>query len=478
MNIPTTYEQLRKSLNSGAFSVADLVHHYTQAISANAHLNAFLEVFSDEALSHAHRVDQKLNQGTAGKLAGMIIGIKDVFCLKGHALTAGSRMLTGFQSQFTATAIQKLLDEDAIIIGRQNCDEFAMGSSNENSAYGPVRNAANPDFVPGGSSGGSAVAVQAGLCFASIASDTGGSIRQPAAFCGVVGAKPTYSRISRYGLVAYGSSFDSVGPITQSVEDAALLTHIMSGKDPADSTSSSLPAFKPHFDEALPKYRIAYFQEPGLEDILDGDVRAAYEESKEYFRKMGHEIIPVSLPYSEYFLPTYYILTTSEASSNLSRYDGIRFGHRTNSKSVNLENKYKWSRSEGFGPEVKRRIMLGTFALSADYHDAFFTKAQQVRRLIQKSANDLFQKADLLLMPVSPNPAFRIGTKSQDPLEMYFADIFTVWANLAGVPAISIPVSSNAAGLPIGLQLHAKPFEEHKLFHLAKTWEKAIGFNA
>jgi aspartyl-tRNA(Asn)/glutamyl-tRNA(Gln) amidotransferase subunit A len=471
-----SFAELRSSLDSAQLTLPDVVNHYLKNINSQRELNAFLEVYENEAIANAEAIQRKIKSGTAGRLAGMVLGIKDVFCLKDHKLTAGSRILEGFESQFTATSIQKLLDEDAIIIGRQNCDEFAMGSSNENSAFGPTKNAADPGRVPGGSSGGSAVAVQADMCFASIASDTGGSIRQPAAFCGLVGLKPTYSRISRFGLIAYGSSFDCVGPLTRSVEDAALLLEIMAGKDEKDSTSSSLEVEKyTQMGENEFSGKIGYLPELLSSKALQEEIREAYLYSISSLEKAGYELIPYKLPYLEYVLPVYYVLTTSEASTNLSRFDGIRYGHRSK-EAKNLEWVYKKSRSEGFGKEVKKRIMLGTFALSADYHEAYFTKAQQVRRLLKESADDFFKKADFFLMPVTPQTAFEFGEKSADPLSMYLADIFTVWANLTGIAAISIPVGKDKNGLPIGLQVHAPAFGEKKMIQFAHNWERLVKF--
>lgn len=383
--------------------------------------------------------------------------------------------------------MQRLLDEDVIIIGRQNCDEFAMGSSNENSAFGAVRNAADPSRVPGGSSGGSAVAVQAGLCLASIGSDTGGSVRQPAAFCGVVGLKPTYGRVSRWGLIAYASSFDCIGPIANTVGDAALLLEIMAGPDDFDSTVSSKPVTT-YSQETLPDrpLRIAYLRDGVESPGVDESIRDATRLKLDELRAAGHTVEPVDLSLLKYLLPTYYILTTAEASSNLSRFDGVRYGYRTGSNesqsgtsSLDLLTLYKKSRTEGFGAEVRRRILLGTFALSASYYDAYYTKAQQVRRLIRQETERVFEQYDFLLSPTTPTPAFRLGEKSgDDPLQMYLADIFTVQANVVGYPAISIPNGTDAnrsdgdaasrPGLPIGLQLMAPPFAEGTLVALAK----------
>lgn len=468
------FATVQADLNAGAITCRQLVEQYLSRIEAYAHLNAFTEVYADEARQQADRIDQKRATGEAvGRLAGMVIGIKDVLSYAGHDVRAGSNILADFTAQFTATAVQRLLNEDVIIIGRQNCDEFAMGSSNENSAFGPVRNAADPDRVPGGSSGGSAVAVQAGLCLASIGSDTGGSVRQPAAFCGVVGLKPTYGRISRWGLIAYASSFDCVGPIANTAEDAALLLEIMAGPDEFDSTVSSQPVAA-YTQAQLPNrpLRIAYLRDGVESDGVEPSIREATQRKLDSLTAAGHTVEPVDLSLLPYLLPTYYILTTAEASSNLSRFDGIRYGYRHTS-ATDLLALYKKSRTEGFGPEVRRRILLGTFALSASYYDAYYTKAQQVRRLIRQETERVFAQYDFLLSPTTPTPAFRLGEKSgegsgSDPLQMYLADIFTVQANVVGYPAISIPNGTDQHGLPIGLQIMAPPFAEGTLIALAK----------
>ena len=446
---------------------------YLARIDEYRSLNVFTAVYADESLAQADSIDQKLADGTAGRLAGMVIGIKDVLNYTNHGVRAGSRILDNFTAQFTATAVQRLLDEDAIIIGRQNCDEFAMGSSNENSAFGPVRNAADPNRVPGGSSGGSAVAVQAGLCLASIGSDTGGSVRQPAAFCGVVGLKPTYGRISRWGLIAYASSFDCIGPIANTADDAALLLEIMAGPDDFDSTVSSQPvgnytsAQLPDCGNEPRPLRIAYLRD-GVESAgVDVSIRDATQRRIDELREAGYTVEPVDFSLLKYLLPTYYILTTAEASSNLSRFDGVRYGHRHIS-STDVLTLYKKSRTEGFGAEVRRRILLGTFVLSANYYDAYYTKAQQVRRLIRQETEGIFEHYDFLLSPTTPTTAFALGEKSDDPLQMYLADIFTVLANVVGYPAISIPNGTDASGLPIGLQLMAPPFAEGKLVALGR----------
>ncbi|MCC9166670.1 Asp-tRNA(Asn)/Glu-tRNA(Gln) amidotransferase subunit GatA [Pontibacter harenae] len=454
---------IRADIANGQVTCRQLVENYIRNISEKENLNAFLEVFGEEALAQAEAIDQKMANGTAGKLAGMVIGIKDVLAYKGHSLQASSKMLDGFESLYTATAVQRLIDEDAIIIGRQNCDEFAMGGSNETSAFGPALNADDTSRVPGGSSGGSAVAVQADLCLASIGSDTGGSVRQPASFCGVVGFKPTYSRISRYGLIAFASSFDQIGVITKSVEDAALLVEVMAGKDEMDSTVSHRPV--PAYSELLntdKKYKIGYIRDSFENEGLNKEVKDSILSVKDILKEAGHTIEAVDFPLLDYLVPTYYILITAEASSNLGRYDGVKYGFRS-SNVTDLSSLYKKTRSEGFGEEVKRRIMLGTFVLSADYYDAYYTKAQKVRRLIKEKTDELLQTYDFLILPTAPTTAFKIGENVEDPLAMYLADIFTVQASLAGVPAISIPVGRDANGLSIGLQLMTRSFEEPQL---------------
>jgi len=454
--------EVRKEIQSGHLSCEQLVNYYLVNIEAKKHLNVFLEVYADEAIKSAKVIDQKIKTGTAGKLAGMVVGIKDVISHRGHGLQASSKILNGFQAQFNATAVERLLQEDAIIIGRQNCDEFAMGSSNENSAFGNVLNDADNSRVPGGSSGGSAVAVQADLCLTSLGSDTGGSVRQPASFCGIIGLKPTYSRISRYGLVAYASSFDSIGIFARSVEDAALLLEVISGADEFDSTVSFKQVDNYSSGTELPKkMKIGYLKE-GFSDGVNAEVQAQTKMAVEKLKSEGHELIEVEFPFLDYILPTYYILTTAEASSNLSRFDGVRYGHRTKEQ-TDLLGMYKKSRSEGFGEEVKKRIMLGTFVLSASYYDAYYTKAQKVRRIIKEKTDSLLETYDFILMPTAPTTAFKINEFSEDPLAMYLADVFTVQANIAGIPAISIPNGQDSNGLPIGLQIIGPAFQENKL---------------
>lgn len=469
MNPYRSFAPLQDDLRNGRITCRHLVEHYLHRIQSQAHLNAFVAVYADEARTRAAEIDRKIADGTAGRLAGMVLGIKDLLCYADHGVQGGSRILDGFTSQFTATAVQRLLDEDAIVIGRQNCDEFGMGSANENSAFGPVRNAADPERVPGGSSGGSAVAVQADLCFASLGTDTGGSVRQPAAFCGVVGLKPTYGRVSRWGLLAYASSFDTIGPITRSVDDAALLLEIMAGPDEWDATASPrpVPAYTQVEDEDKP-LKIGYLREAldgdGVEEAIQDRLRDAIET----LREEGHTVEPVELKLAKYLLPTYYILTTAEVSSNLSRYDGVRYGYRSPA-ATDLESLYKKSRGEGFGAEAKRRIMLGTFVLSANYYDAYYTKAQRVRRLVLEETERLLSEYDFLLHPTTPTTAFRLGEELTDPLQQFLNDVFTVQANVTGLPAISVPAGTDAQGLPIGLQVLGRAFGEGELLRFART---------
>ncbi|MEJ7647259.1 MAG: Asp-tRNA(Asn)/Glu-tRNA(Gln) amidotransferase subunit GatA [Chryseolinea sp.] len=471
MKTYATFREIRNDLQHGTLSCQDLVNHHLGNIKAKAHLNAFLSVYEQEALNRAAEVDKKIKDGTAGRLAGLIVGIKDVLAYKDHPLQASSRVLDGFISQFNGTAIQRLLDEDAIIIGRQNCDEFAMGSSNENSSFGPVLNDADNTRVPGGSSGGSAVAVQAGMCQVSLGSDTGGSVRQPAAFCGLVGLKPTYSRISRFGLIAYGSSFDCIGIFGKSVEDVALVLEVIAGPDDIDSTVSQrpVPSYSAELEQSNGKsYKVAYVSEIDDSDGLQTEIRDSIREQLEKIKAAGHSVEKIEFPLNEYVLPTYYILATAEASSNLSRYDGVRYGYRSNNV-TDMDSLYKKSRSEGFGKEVQRRILLGTFVLSASYYDAYYTKAQKVRRIIREKTKALFGKYDFIIMPITPTTAFKLGEHTDNPLEMYLADLFSVQANVAGVPAIAIPCGEDKQGLPIGLQVIADDFEESKLLHFSDS---------
>lgn len=414
----------------------------------NSNLNAFIEVWPEESWEQAKRIERKIQEGKAGKLAGLILGIKDNICYKGHKVSAGSKMLKDYVAIYSATAVKRLLQEDALIIGRLNCDEFAMGSSNENSYYGPVRNPLNLNWVPGGSSGGSAAAVAAKMIDAALGSDTGGSIRLPAAFCSLYGFKPTYGHISRYGLIAYASSFDIIGPIARSIDDIINIYQVMKGPDSNDPTSyfSYSVSSKPKS-----KYRIAYFSEPY--ELADSEVKDELELIIKRLKVAGYEVESFSFPYMDYVVPIYYILTCAEASSNLARYDGVRYGFRA-SKADNLEMMYKHTRTEGFGPEVKRRIMLGTFVLSAGYFDAYYKRAQKARRVLANFHAQVMSQYDFILTPTSLSKPFNLGEKLADPIKMYLSDICTVYANLTGAPAISIPTKKDGVGIQFIGQLH------------------------
>ncbi|WP_438944639.1 Asp-tRNA(Asn)/Glu-tRNA(Gln) amidotransferase subunit GatA [Sediminibacterium sp.] len=487
----TSIKAFHTALQNGQTTCVEAVLFYSKAIREQAHLNAFLEVYETEALERAKALDAAAVSGKlTGPLHGVVVGLKDVIAHKNHTLTASSNMLGNFESVYNATATQKLLDAGAIIIGRQNCDEFAMGSSNENSAFGPVLNAADITRVSGGSSGGSAVAVQAGLCMVSLGSDTGGSVRQPADFCGIIGLKPSYGRISRYGLIAYASSFDQIGIFSKSLEDAALVLEIIAGPDEYDSTVSQEevnayteailnttshsaknnqkqePA-EEKMAETVKQFKLAYFKEALEHPSLDKNIQA---QTLAYFEKLkqeGHTVTAIDFSLLEYVVPTYYVLTTAEASSNLSRYDGVRYGHRTTKSNIDLTEMYKASRSEGFGEEVKRRILLGTFVLSEGFYDAYFTKAQQVRQLLKQQTDSIFQEFDAILSPTVPSPAFKIGEKTNDPIEMFLGDIYTVYANLVGIPAISLPLFTHTNGMPFGLQVMTRSFNEMGLIQLS-----------
>ncbi|MFY0643857.1 MAG: Asp-tRNA(Asn)/Glu-tRNA(Gln) amidotransferase subunit GatA [Bacteroidia bacterium] len=468
----SSLSEVSAAISAGETSCAKLANHYLNNIKDNKHLNAFLEVYEDEVIDKAAEIDRKIADGSAGRLAGMFLAVKDNICYKDHKVSSSSKILEGFETVFSSTAVERLLAEDAIIIGRCNCDEFAMGASNENSAYGPVLNAADESRVPGGSSGGSAVAVQADLCLAALGSDTGGSIRQPSSFTGTVGMKPTYGRVSRWGLLAYASSFDQIGPIASSVEDAALIYEIMSGKDEHDATSSGQAVKGVDFNMDK-KYKLAYLREPLENQGIDPEVKEHFEQLLEQLKSNGHEIEEVSFPYLDYMVPCYYVLTTAEASSNLSRYSGMLYGHRS-SKASDIDSTFKKSRSEGFGEEVKRRIMTGTFVLSADYYDAYYTKAQEVRRVIKDESEKILKDFDFILSPTTPTTAFKIGEKANDPIQMYLADIFTVQAPLAGLPAINIPTGLDQKNLPIGTQITSRAFEEDRLLNFSKQLESYV----
>lgn len=462
-----TIAHYHRALKNGDTTVAATVSRFLERIVATSHLNAFVEVFAADAQQRATELDVSIASGNFGKLTGVIIALKDNICFEGHKVQAASKILEGFESLYSATVTERLLAEGAIIIGRLNCDEFAMGSSTENSSLGNTLNPIDSSRVPGGSSGGSAAAVAAGLCHVALGSDTGGSIRQPASFCGVVGVKPTYGRVSRYGLLAYASSFDQIGPLATNVNDAALILEVIAGADDYDSTASSRPV--PAYSQELSvsgKKKFAYLRDCVEHPALDATIRDRFLRMVEDLRNEGHTIDAVEFPLLEHLVPTYYVLTTAEASSNFSRYDGMRYGYRS-AKAHDLESTYKLSRSEGFGPEVKRRIMLGTFVLSAGYYDAYYAKGQKVRRLVQNRVKELFSNYDLLLSPTTPDVAFKFGENSDDPIKMYLEDIFTVLANLAGIPAMSVPLGKKD-GLPFGVQVMADAFQESKMLAYGK----------
>jgi aspartyl-tRNA(Asn)/glutamyl-tRNA(Gln) amidotransferase subunit A len=450
-------------------SLTENTQYFLDNIEQKRDINAFNFVF-EEVLDSTAEVEKKIKSGQHGKLAGMVIAIKDVLALKDKPLTCSSKILKDFKSIYTATAVERLLNEDAIIIGKTNCDEFAMGSSNENSYYGNVLNPVNKEMVPGGSSGGSAAAVAAELCDTSLGTDTGGSIRQPASFCGVYGLKPTYGRVSRFGLTAFASSFDTIGPFARSTEDIALVLSVISGHDKNDSTSqeNSVPDYEAE-SRTNKKFRIGippeYFGEG-----LDKEVSSLIQEKLDLLRNNGHEIVNINLPHNDYSISTYYILTTAEASSNLARYDGVRYTQRSKT-AKDLTEMYVDSRSSGLGDEVKRRIMLGTYVLSSGYYDAYYSKAQKVRRLIKQDFDEAFKKVDVIVTPTSPFTAFKIGEKTSDPLQMYLSDIYTTSANLAGIPGMNVPVGRDSNGLPVGMQVLAKQFDELSILQFGKLIE-------
>ncbi|GAB4199262.1 MAG: Asp-tRNA(Asn)/Glu-tRNA(Gln) amidotransferase subunit GatA [Bacteroidia bacterium] len=463
-------EQLHADLKSQTVTCIALVNQYIERIRQKQDLNIFLEVFEKSALEQAKQVDEEISKGIFKPLSGLIVSIKDNLCYKGHECTAASKILKGFVSTYTATAVQRLTDNGAIIIGRTNCDEFAMGSSNENSAYGVVKNPLNENYVAGGSSGGAAASLAARLCMAALGSDTGGSVRQPASLCGVWGLKPTYGRISRWGLIAYASSFDQIGTFTYNVEDAAKILSVIAGADEYDATCAEIPV--PDYMQELNQYKkqpfkIAYFpqviESEGLNPVIKNRMVSVIEQLK----KQGHTVEPVEFNLLKYLIPTYYVLTTAEASSNLSRYDGVRYGYRYK-EAKNLEEMYKKTRSYGFGTEVKRRILLGTFVLSVGYYDAYYTKAQKVRRVLYNAIKEVFKKYDAILMPATPSSAFKIGEKTDDPLKLYLEDIYTVLANIVGIPAISIPAGHTENQMPFGIQVLTDSFAEGKLLAISK----------
>ena len=468
----TTILDIQKALSSGTTCV-EILDYFINRIDNQNQLNVFLEVFNESAYKQARIVDEKIKNKTQGKLAGVVIAIKDNLCYKGHKVSAASKILEGFESIYTSTAVQRLIDEDAIIIGRVNCDEFAMGGSNENSAYGPVLNAENVDYVPGGSSGGSAVAVQSGMCIAALGSDTGGSIRQPASFTGTIGFKPTYGSISRHGLIAYASSFDQIGTFTNCIKDSVILNNVMNGPDEFDSTciQSKKEIDFSKFDNAK-QLTVGIIKDYNNASGLDSEIKESIDNLIIKLKEDGAEIKEFSFPFLKVLVPTYYVITTAEASSNLSRFDGVHYGYRS-PDSMGLHDTYVKSRSEGFGSEVKRRIMAGTFVLSHGYYDAYFTKAQKVRRLLKDQTEDIMANCDVVIMPTTISTAFKIGDV-KDPVAMYLQDQFTVHANLSGNPAISIPLNVHSNGLPYGLQIMADQSSEKVLFFASKKIENLL----
>ena len=477
MNIDClTVDSARTAVLEKQNTATELVDAFYRKIDAeDGAIGAYLTLCKERAYQQAARVDALADKGDPlPPLAGVPIAVKDVFATKGVRTTAGSKILANFISPYDATVVTRLEEAGAIILGKTNCDEFAMGSSNENSGFHPVHNPCDHSRVPGGSSGGSAAVVAAGTAVASIGSDTGGSIRQPAAFCGVVGLKPSYGRVSRYGLIAFASSLDHVGPFCKSVKDAALMLQYMAGRDPLDSTSAELPVpnYLDEIERPVQGLRIGmpkeYFGQ-GLDPEVDSAVEAGIEE----LAKAGCEIVPISLPNTKYAIPTYYVVATAEASSNLARYDGVRYGVRA-AEGKTLAEMYRRTRDAGFGAEVKRRIMLGTYVLSAGYYDAYYLKAQRVRRLLASDFDQAFTKVDAIVTPTTPTPAFKLGEKTDDPLAMYLADIFTVTANLAGIPGISIPCGKSKGGLPIGMQILGKYFDEPMVLRVGHVVEHAL----
>jgi aspartyl-tRNA(Asn)/glutamyl-tRNA(Gln) amidotransferase subunit A len=447
---------------------------YKKIASEDGEINGYLTLCRERALEQAHKIDAIADKGDdLPRLAGLPVAVKDVISTKGVRTTAGSKILEKFIAPYDATVVQKLEAAGAVILGKTNCDEFAMGSSNENSAYGPVKNPRDKSRVPGGSSGGSAAVVAAGTAVTSLGSDTGGSIRQPASFCGVVGLMPTYGRVSRYGLIAFASSLDHIGPFAKDVKDAAIMLEVIAGRDPMDSTSAevSVPKYSDEIGQPVRGMKIGVAKEYFGEG-LDPEVKSAVETSIQNLAKAGAEIVEVSLPHTKYAIPTYYLVATAEASSNLARYDGVRYSHRS-PEAKTLSEMYRKSRDEGFGAEVKRRIILGTYALSAGYYDAYYLKAQKVRTLLAQDFDEAFAKVDAIVTPTTPTPAFQLGEKADDPLAMYLADIYTVTADLVGIPGISVPCGNSKAGLPIGLQVFAKHFQEGTMIRVAHAVEHA-----
>jgi aspartyl-tRNA(Asn)/glutamyl-tRNA(Gln) amidotransferase subunit A len=468
-----TIDKVRSAIRDRQTTAITLAESfYSKIEAADPAIGAYITLSKDRAMRTAAQIDALASKGEdLPPLAGVPVGIKDVMVTRGVRTTAGSKVLENFIPPYDCTAVARLEAAGAVVLGKMNCDEFAMGSSNENSAYKPVHNPRDLSRVPGGSSGGSAAAVAAGMAVATLGSDTGGSIRQPASFCGVVGLMPTYGRVSRYGLIAFASSLDHIGPLTRTVKDAAIMLRTIAGRDPMDSTSADAPVpdYVAELDEPIRGLRLGVPKEYFGEG-LDAEVRAAVEAAIQKLAKLGCEVVPISLPHTEYAIPTYYIIATAEASSNLARYDGVRYGHRA--KAVrSLSDMYERTRDQGFGAEVKRRIMLGTYALSAGYYDAYYLKAQRVRTLLARDFEEAFKKVDAIVTPTSPTAAFKLGEKTEDPLAMYLADVYTVTADLVGIPGISVPCGETHEKLPIGLQVLGKHFDESTILRVAHNYE-------
>ncbi len=475
MDSQLTIDQVRTAIQerkTTAFALTE--EHYARIQNEDVQIGAFLTLSKERALEQADRIDRMAAEGKPlPPLGGVPVAIKDVMVTRGVRTTAGSKALDNFIPPYDCTAVTRLEAAGAVVLGKTNCDEFAMGSSSENSAFHPVHNPRDLTRVPGGSSGGSAAAVAADMAVVALGSDTGGSIRQPASFCGVVGLMPTYGRVSRYGLIAFASSLDHIGPLTKNVRDAALMLHIIAGRDPMDSTSADMPVpdYVAELDKPVRGLKLGVAKEYFGEG-LDNEVRQAVETAIDRLKKMGCEIIPVSLPHTRYAIPTYYLIATAEASANLARYDGVRYGHRA-SGGKTLSEMYRRTRDEGFGAEVKRRIMLGTYALSAGYYDAYYLKAQKVRILLAQDFQEAFRTVDAIVTPTAPTAAFKLGEKSDDPLAMYLADIYTVTADLVGIPGISVPCGETKEKLPIGLQILGKHFDEATILRVAHAYEEA-----
>jgi aspartyl-tRNA(Asn)/glutamyl-tRNA(Gln) amidotransferase subunit A len=469
-----TIASTRAAIAEKRITATELAESFFKKIkSEDAAIHAWLTLCEERALAQAQRIDGLVAKGDPlPPLAGVPIGIKDVMVTKGIRTTAGSKILDGFLPRYDCTAVERLEAAGAVILGKTNCDEFAMGSSNENSAYGPVHNPRDTTRVPGGSSGGSAAAVAAGMAVTTLGSDTGGSIRQPASFCGIVGLMPTYGRVSRYGLIAFASSLDHIGPLTKTVRDAAVLLRIIAGRDPMDGTSANVPVpdYEQEMNRGIEGLKIGVPKEY-FGDGLDAEVRAAVEAAIDHLRTQGADVVPISLPHTPYAVPTYYVIATAEASANLARYDGVRYGYRA-PQAGTLAEMYRRTRDEGFGPEVKRRIMLGTYALSAGYYDAYYLKAQKVRTLLARDFEAAFQKVNAIVTPTTPTAAFKLGEKTDDPLAMYLADIYTVTGDLVGVPGISVPCGKTRSGLPLGLQILGRHFDEGTVLRVAQTVEE------